>query len=264
MKRGFVDIPEGQIHYRTEGSGEPLLLLHATGSSSAAFRHLIPLLSPNYHVIAMDYPGYGDSDPAPRQYTMADYARSVLSFLDALEIQRTSIVGETTGANVAGEVAAEYPERVDKLVLHNCPYWKYLPNQLRYFGDYLPVEFTADGSHLLEKWQRATQGREDVPLEEIQRDVLIMLQAQLSPKRGEESHHAVFTYEAQLRLPLVKSPTLVMTTEGGGFHRRAEDVHNALPQSKLVNIPNVPSNFVQHAPWEYAAVVLDFLKNAGI
>ena len=65
MKRAYADIPEGQIFYRFEGSGEPVLLLHAGVTSSGEYIKVIPFLSKNYRVIAPDFLGNGDSDPAP-------------------------------------------------------------------------------------------------------------------------------------------------------------------------------------------------------
>ena len=60
MKRGFADTSHGQIHYLTEGSGEPLLMLHMTPTSSQEFALVIPILAKKYWGIAMDTLGYGD------------------------------------------------------------------------------------------------------------------------------------------------------------------------------------------------------------
>lgn len=264
MKRGFVDLPEGQMHYRTEGAGEPLLLLHMTQASSLHFVQLIPLLSQHYWVLAPDLPGYGDSDPAPRQYTMADYAQSVLGFMDALGVRRASLIGDTTGGDVAVEIAATHPERVDKLVLNNQPYWKYDENRLREFEHYPQVPLQDDGSHLLRIWQGVARQLEGAPLEDIQRRVVLRLQNQLSPKHGEESHFAVFTYKSQARFPLVQSPTLVFTIPSGSFHRRQPDVVNTLPRGKLMELPDVPPNFLYFKPHLFAAAVLPFLEDPGV
>ena len=264
MKRGFVDLPDGQVHYRTEGSGEPLMLLHMTQASSIHYSRLIPFLSQSYQVLAPDYPGYGDSAMPPRLYNMMDYADSVLKTMDALDIKKASIVGDTTGADVAVEIAASHPERVDTLVLNNCPYWKYDGNRLREFDNYPQYSLQEDGSHLLQKWEGAAKSLPDASLREIQEHVIIKLQAQLSPQHGEETHFAVFTYKTQTRLPLIKSPTLVMTTQSGGFHRRAKDVSDAIPNSKLLEIPDLPSNFLILRPHQFAAAVLGFLSDPDV
>ena len=62
MKRGYADTPEGQVHYRTEGNGEPLLLLHKAGLSSDEFTEMLPFLGKKFQVIAMDVLGYGNTD----------------------------------------------------------------------------------------------------------------------------------------------------------------------------------------------------------
>ena len=88
MKRRYVDIKGWQIHYRIEGNGEPLILLHAAVSSSDEFTRIIPFLSKYCCAIAMDFLGNGDSDPAPFQYQMIDHARTVVSFMDSLGIKK--------------------------------------------------------------------------------------------------------------------------------------------------------------------------------
>ena len=264
MKRGFVDLPDGQVHYRTEGSGDPLLLLHLNQASSVKFREVIPFLSQNYRVIAPDYPGYGDSYMQPRLYNMTDYANCILQTMDALGIKKASIVGDTTGADVAVEIAASQPKRVDKLILNNPPYWKYDGNRLREFDHYPQIPLREDGGHLIGKWEGVAGSLEGVPISDIQRNVIMKLQAQLSPQHGEETHFAVFTYKSQTRLPLIKSPTLVLTTPSGSFHRRAKDVSDTIPNSKLVEIPDLPTNFIQLKPHVFAAVILDFLLDPDV
>ena len=148
--RAYADTPYGQIHYRYSGVGQPLLLLHQTSSSSEQFEGMITTLATAYRVLAIDTPGYGMSDPPPHQSTVADYARSVVAFLDTLHIDRANIFGHHTGAAIACEVAAASPHRVDKLMLYGVPYREepreVLEARLRYF----PLK--GDGSHLMEMW----------------------------------------------------------------------------------------------------------------
>ena len=63
VRKGYVDSPMGQIHYRTCGEGTPLLMLHMTPQSSLQFQNTFPLLiNAGFQVIAPDTPGYGMSD----------------------------------------------------------------------------------------------------------------------------------------------------------------------------------------------------------
>ena len=68
MKRAYTDMPEGQIHYRIEGNGAPVLLLHGGVTSSLEYAKVIQFMSNKYCAIAPDVLGNGDSDKPPCQY----------------------------------------------------------------------------------------------------------------------------------------------------------------------------------------------------
>ena len=124
IRKCFVDIPDGQVFYRAGGSGEPILFLHQSPMSSDEFLDILAILAKDYRVLAMDTMGYGNSDTPSHEYEIVDFARSVINFLNALGIQKASIVGHHTGASIAAEVAAAYPERVDKLMLSGLANWE--------------------------------------------------------------------------------------------------------------------------------------------
>ena len=122
IERGFVSTSKGQIHYRTAGAGECVLLFHINQQSSAMYQELLQELAPGYRAIAIDYPSYGMSDHFDWQPTMEDYAHLVIEIMDALGIKQTNLIGEAVGAMVATAVAALYPGRVLKTMLLSCPY----------------------------------------------------------------------------------------------------------------------------------------------
>ena len=116
MKRGYADTPEGQMHYTVEGSGEPLLLLHQTGSSRNLLK-MLPPLSKEYRVFAIDNLGEGNSDPLPPNVEIRDMARSYVHFMDALGLEKAHVFGIHTGNKVGTELGAGWPSRVDGLIL---------------------------------------------------------------------------------------------------------------------------------------------------
>ena len=122
MHRAFLDTPDGQIHYVTAGAGRPVLLLHQTPRSWDEYRDVIPLLAVERRVVAMDTIGYGESYKPPRRCDIEDYGRGAIALLDGLGIRSTAIVGHHTGAVIAMELAASYPERVERLVLSSSPF----------------------------------------------------------------------------------------------------------------------------------------------
>ncbi len=92
ITRAFIRTREGTIHYVTAGAGDPVLLLHQTPRSWDEYRDVIPLLAENFSVIAMDTLGFGDSEKPSTPSSVEGYGRAVIAFLDALGIERTSIV----------------------------------------------------------------------------------------------------------------------------------------------------------------------------
>jgi len=117
MKRNYADIPEGQMHYRIERESEPILLLHMAVALSDEFSGVIHFLSRKNRAIAPDVLGAGDSDPSLYEYKIIDYARTVVSLMNTLNRGKANIGGHLFGGNVAAEVAINWPERVNKLIL---------------------------------------------------------------------------------------------------------------------------------------------------
>lgn len=152
IKRAFLDTDDGQIHYRIGGEGEPLLLLHMNPRSSDEYREMMPLLAKQYRVIAMDLMGFGDSDKPPRLYSVADYAKTAIALFDQLGIQQANVLGNHTGAFVAGELAIAYPERVKSLILCNVAGFGEAgkADLMRRFQEGFVIK--DDGSHLMERW----------------------------------------------------------------------------------------------------------------
>jgi pimeloyl-ACP methyl ester carboxylesterase len=112
------------IFYREAGpSGAPVvLLLHGFPTSSHMFRNLIPALADRYHVIAPDYPGYGQSDMPDRTkfaYTFDRFAELVDGLLERLNVRRFAMYVMDYGAPVGWRLALKYPERVTGLIVQN-------------------------------------------------------------------------------------------------------------------------------------------------
>ena len=112
---GFAPVPSGAIHYRVEGSGPALVLLHGGGQDLSMWDALVPRLLPGRRVVRWDAPGHGAST-APAQPT-AETADELLRLLDHLRIDRATLVGFSMGAGTAAAFTVRYPQRVERLVL---------------------------------------------------------------------------------------------------------------------------------------------------
>lgn len=110
-----------QTNYHDVGSGEPVLLIHGSGpgvSAWANWRLSLPALSNKFRVIAPDMVGFGFSErPANYPYSMENWVTQAVGLLDALELERASLVGNSFGGALALALAIRHPERVNKLVL---------------------------------------------------------------------------------------------------------------------------------------------------
>ena len=121
----FVDAGGVRLHYNEAGSGAPVVFLHGSGpgaSSWSNFQRNVGPLAQRYRALLLDQPGYGKSDSVvmdePRS---VGNARAVRDFLDALGIERASLVGNSMGGTTALNFAIDYPERVDRIVCMGAP-----------------------------------------------------------------------------------------------------------------------------------------------
>ncbi|MEN9502558.1 MAG: hypothetical protein RI964_1843 [Pseudomonadota bacterium] len=110
-----------QTNYHDVGTGAPVLLIHGSGpgvSAWANWRLTIPELAKQYRVIAPDMAGFGFSERQPNAvYNMDNWVAQAVGLLDALEIEKASVVGNSFGGALALALAIRHPERVHKLVL---------------------------------------------------------------------------------------------------------------------------------------------------
>ncbi len=115
---GSVDVGGRRICYDdTCGDLPALVLLQGFMASRGVWTWQVEAFSPHFRVITMDNRDAGESDPESSTYAMADLAADVLALLDALGIERVSVIGHSMGGYVALHFADLYPERLDKLVL---------------------------------------------------------------------------------------------------------------------------------------------------
>jgi pimeloyl-ACP methyl ester carboxylesterase len=116
-----IELNDGEIFYREAGdpAGVTLLLLHGFPSSSAQYDQLMQRLSDRYHVIAPDYPGFGQSPPLAGSTTFDRIADAIDEFTGVKSLERFSMYMFDFGSPVGFRIATRHPERVEALVLQN-------------------------------------------------------------------------------------------------------------------------------------------------
>lgn len=109
-----------ELHCEETGGGEPLVLLHGNGEDGTYFTHQIAHFSQRFRVLALDTRGHGKSPRGEAPFTIRQFARDLLAFLDARGIERAHLLGFSDGGNIALVFALAHPERVGKLVLNGA------------------------------------------------------------------------------------------------------------------------------------------------
>jgi pimeloyl-ACP methyl ester carboxylesterase len=107
-----------RISYLQAGTGEPVVCIHGLGGTKGSFLPTVAALADEYRVIALDLPGFGDSDkPIAAGYNAAYFADATTAFMDELGINQAHVIGNSMGGRVALELGFEHPDRVTKLAL---------------------------------------------------------------------------------------------------------------------------------------------------
>jgi pimeloyl-ACP methyl ester carboxylesterase len=117
----YIDVGDIRVHAVIGGKGPPLLLVHGWPQNWYAWRLLMPALARDFTVIAADQRGMGLSDKPLDGYDTRTLGNDLLALMDALGHERFAIVGHDTGFAIAYAMAADHPERIDRVALAEIP-----------------------------------------------------------------------------------------------------------------------------------------------
>lgn len=212
--RGYVPSFFGQLHFRQAGSadsvGIPLIMFHQSPSSGRPFESLLAALGQDRLALAVDTPGFGDSDAPSAPPTIAEYAHVMRDFLDMRELEQVDLFGDHTGAKIAVELARQIPGRVRRLILNSCPV--YSEAQMATMMEHLEKEKPKadqplNDTLLVERWTSLRQWYGKAPISLVARDFAEM---QRSLDLGWYGHNAAFKVNHADNLPHVPHPILVL------------------------------------------------------
>ena len=114
----FVTVDGKKIHYIEKGEGKPVIFIHGFLYSTVMWNKSIDAFASKFKTYAVDLWGWGYSERLnATDYSFPFYAQQILQFMDALNIRKASLVGQSMGGGIAVYLAAHHPERVDKLIL---------------------------------------------------------------------------------------------------------------------------------------------------
>ena len=114
----FIEVNEMQVHFRDEGEGFPIVLVHGTAASLHTWDAWTHELKKTNRVIRLDLPAFGITGPNKNaDYSLEAYTTFLHSFLEKLQLKKFHIAGNSLGGNIAWNYTADYPENVEKLIL---------------------------------------------------------------------------------------------------------------------------------------------------
>jgi haloalkane dehalogenase len=120
----YADVSGSRVHYIDEGDGPPLLLLHGNPTWSFLYRNIVTGLRDRYRCIAVDYPGFGLSAPAPGYgFTPAEHADIVEQLVLRLDLTGATLMVQDWGGPIGFAVATRHPARFSAFVIGNTWAW---------------------------------------------------------------------------------------------------------------------------------------------
>ena len=268
LRRGYVDTARGQMHYRRQGTGAPVLMLQILPFSAAMFEPLMEVMSKSgFDCLALDLMGYGQSDKRLAPWSVEDHAQSLDQALMALSFKPECVVsGHFTGM-VACEFALRHPDRLGKLVLDGVPLWAREIADQRLAN--LPVSpiWGFEGEEIKALWASASglMRKFDPALELDDRTTPLAAAAffgfantVLSPGSTE----AIFRYDMAAKLPGLSLPTLVIASPTDSLRDRHEQAMALIPGAAEHIFEDVHPLYALNRPErarDYTAVIRNFM-----
>lgn len=250
IKDGFVNTAVGRLHYQHAGSGRAMVLLHSNGSSAYEYEAVLADLGRHFHVYAWDMPGHGDSDPLTKHGNIEFYSDALLSFMDALMIEKATILGSSVGGVIGTDSALRYADRIERLVivetlLRSEPDWAKGWNRIEQLFAIPYQDFDAVAPRL----------RNLTP------EMLVRWNIDRSKAGGKtmtDVMWAIRQYDMERELPGLTVPTMIMFGDKGPAMEFRNAFSRAMPDAEQVVIDDSGHFPMVDDPDGFVTAVLEF------
>jgi pimeloyl-ACP methyl ester carboxylesterase len=277
----FMVIQGYNIHYVEVGQGDPIILIPGAFSTYRHWNRIIPYLSEHYKLLCVDYLGVGDSDK-PRSgfgYTIEEQADLIVKMIEALQIPKVQIFGVSYGGAIALNVAARYPERVDKIISIEGNGIKHQDIPYRPMKGLLGWPVVGElsigvirlglASRLVAK---SVMGKAWEQMTEAEKKEIIQIITENNKTASSVSWHLIsqtletsrdFTDQAKT----IQTPVLYLYGANSYYHGMAETnaefLRAHLRNAKIVRFDDGIHDLELQKPEDVAALVLEFLKEGN-
>ena len=234
-------VRHGPVVASQAGDGPPLVLLHGLAGSGTWWDRNVPALAGAFQVTTIDLPGFGASHPDAR-LILDEVPGQVAALMAEIGIERAHLIGHSMGGLVAGGLAADHPDRVDRLVLVDAGFLSLDPTlRHRVTGLFRTLPWTAPSI---------------LP-------VLMRVMMRSGPIRMAAATAELLRQDWADKLPAIAAPTLVIWGEHDRVcHPRiGEQIAAAVRDARLVVIPGAGHNPMWEKPADFDREVLAFLHD---
>jgi pimeloyl-ACP methyl ester carboxylesterase len=273
----FISVQGYNLHYVEAGEGQPILLIPGAFSTYRHWNRVIPYLSEHYKLLCVDYLGVGDSDK-PKSgfgYTIEEQADLIAKMIEGLQIQKVRILGVSYGGAIALNLAARYPEKVDRIISiegngikhQNVPY-KPMKGLLGWpiFGE-LSVGVIRSG--IADRFvAKSVMGKAWEQMSEAEKKEVVEIMAQNNKTASRVSWHLISqTIETSKdfsdQAKTIRSPVLYLYGGNSYYHGMAETnaefLKSYLPNVEIVRFNDGIHDLELQKPKEVADIILQFL-----
>jgi pimeloyl-ACP methyl ester carboxylesterase len=257
------------INYTVEGLGEPLIMISGFSSEKNVWRFQTGSFKKDFRTITFDNRGVGKSDKPTGPYTMKMMADDTIGLMDHLGIEKAHVVGMSMGGMVAQELAINYPECVDKLVLASTfacmdeasGLTSEASKRLETYNGSLPnEEVIRKGVETMINLSLNNGFYRILALQLMK--IMIRSFDKLALNGLVRQFEAILAHDTIDRLRLIKAPTLVITGDNDRLIKpiSSDMIANLVPKAKLVKVEGGSHAINIEMKSEFNKKVLEFLK----
>ena len=246
ITKGFVNVNQGQVHYRISGEGPPIILLHDSPRSSILHIPLLNHFSSEFSTIAIDTPGYGNSTALKKnnQLEISDFGNALADTVLGFNLEKCPVYGFHTSSKILLEFASLHPNHVSVAIMDGLS----LPSgktDHSFIAKYMrPFKITDSGSYLAEEWTRVRDFQrwfpwflksKDSRLQSNQRNMEFIhsycMDLFMAGPNFSDAYAAAMRYKAINVVPNVKAKCVFMAREDDVLYPFLDNLPKNLPKN---------------------------------